>query len=37
MDGLVFFRLEKGRIVEEWASWDYLGLARQLGLDGQPG
>ena len=33
MDGLVFFRLEKGRIAEEWASWDYLGLARQLGLD----
>jgi ketosteroid isomerase-like protein len=34
MDGFVFFRVEKGRIAEEWASWDYLGLARQLGLDG---
>jgi ketosteroid isomerase-like protein len=34
MDGLVFFRLDNGRIAEEWASWDYLGLARQLGLDG---
>lgn len=34
MEGLVFFRLDNGRIAEEWASWDYLGLARQLGLDG---
>jgi ketosteroid isomerase-like protein len=33
MEGLVFFRLEKGRIIEEWASWDYLGLAQQLGLE----
>jgi steroid delta-isomerase-like uncharacterized protein len=37
MDGLVFFRLDNGRIAEEWASWDYLGLARQLGLDGADG
>ena len=34
MDGFVFFRVEKGRIAEEWSSWDYLGLARQLGVDG---
>ncbi|HEX6490567.1 MAG TPA: ester cyclase [Gaiellaceae bacterium] len=32
MDGLVLFKLAKGRIVEEWSSWDYLGLAQQLGL-----
>jgi ketosteroid isomerase-like protein len=36
MDGLVLFRLEKGRIAEEWASWDYFGLARQLGLNVSP-
>ena len=32
MDGLVILRVDKGRIAEEWASWDYLGLAAQLGL-----
>jgi ketosteroid isomerase-like protein len=32
MEGLVIFRLEDGKIAEEWASWDYLGLARTLGL-----
>jgi steroid delta-isomerase-like uncharacterized protein len=30
--GLVILRVEDGRIAEEWASWDYLGLAEQLGL-----
>jgi len=33
MDGLVFLRVEDGRIAEEWASWDYLGLAEQLGME----
>lgn len=32
MEGLAFFRLEDGRIAEEWSSWDYLGLAEQLGV-----
>ena len=30
--GLVILRVEDGRIAEEWSSWDYLGLAEQLGL-----
>src|SRR5581483_9921145 len=30
--GIVILRLEDGRIAEEWSSWDYLGLAEQLGL-----
>ena len=33
MCGLVLLRLEGGKIAEEWASWDYLGLARQLGVE----
>jgi len=33
MDGLVMVRIDGGRIVEEWASWDYLGLAEQLGVE----
>jgi steroid delta-isomerase-like uncharacterized protein len=32
--GLVILRVEDGRIAEEWSSWDYLGLAEQLGLAG---
>jgi len=32
MDGIVILRAKAGRIAEEWASWDYLGLATQLGL-----
>lgn len=32
MDGIAILRLEDGRIAEEWSSWDYLGLASQLGL-----
>lgn len=34
IEGLAIFRLENGRIAEEWSSWDYLGLADQLGLAG---
>lgn len=30
--GLVILRLDGAKIAEEWSSWDYLGLARQLGL-----
>ncbi len=30
--GLVILRVEDGRIAEEWSSWDYMGLAEQLGL-----
>ena len=32
IEGLVILRVEGGRIAEEWSSWDYLGLAEQLGL-----
>lgn len=33
MDGLVLLHVAGGRIAEEWASWDYAGLARQLGVE----
>jgi ketosteroid isomerase-like protein len=33
MEGLVFLRIAGGRIAEEWASWDYLDLAQQLGVE----
>ena len=32
IDGIAILRLEDGQIAEEWSSWDYLGLANQLGL-----
>jgi ketosteroid isomerase-like protein len=32
MEGLAIFRVRRRRIVEEWSSWDYLGLAEQVGL-----
>jgi ketosteroid isomerase-like protein len=32
MDGIAILRVDGGRIAEEWSSWDYLGLASQLGL-----
>jgi ketosteroid isomerase-like protein len=35
IDGLLILRTKGGRIAEEWASWDYLGLAEQLGLQGR--
>ena len=34
MDGIAILRLDGERIAEEWSSWDYLGLAGQLGLAG---
>jgi predicted ester cyclase len=33
MEGLVFLRVAGGRIAEEWANWDYLDLAQQLGVE----
>jgi ketosteroid isomerase-like protein len=33
MEGLVLLRVKDGKIAEEWASWDYLGLAQQLGVE----
>jgi len=32
IEGLAIFRVRRGRVAEEWSSWDYLGLAEQLGL-----
>ena len=32
IEGLAIFRIRDGRVSEEWSSWDYLGLAEQLGL-----
>jgi ketosteroid isomerase-like protein len=32
IDGIAILRFDHGRIAEEWSSWDYLGLANQLGL-----
>lgn len=29
--GMTFFRLEGGRIIEEWSAWDNQSLMRQLG------
>jgi ketosteroid isomerase-like protein len=36
MDGIAFLRLDGDRIAEEWSSWDYHGLAQQLGLSDGP-
>jgi ketosteroid isomerase-like protein len=33
LEGLVFLRVAGGRIAEEWANWDYLDLAQQLGVE----
>jgi ketosteroid isomerase-like protein len=32
IDGLAILRFDGDQIAEEWSSWDYLGLASQLGL-----
>ena len=32
MEGIAILRLDGDRIAEEWSSWDYRGLADQLGL-----
>jgi ketosteroid isomerase-like protein len=34
INGLVILKLDGERIAEEWSSWDYLGLAEQLGITG---
>jgi ketosteroid isomerase-like protein len=31
--GLAILRIEEGRVAEEWSSWDYHGLAAQLGFE----
>jgi hypothetical protein len=36
LDGMSFFRFSDGRIVEEWSTYDNLGLMQQLGLVGAP-
>lgn len=33
IDGIAILHFDGDRIAEEWSSWDYLGLANQLGLD----
>ena len=33
MTGITIARIEDGRIAEEWASWDYLGLATRIGAE----
>jgi len=32
IDGIAILRFDGDQIAEEWSSWDYLGLANQLGL-----
>ena len=32
MEGIAILRFDGDRIAEEWSSWDYHGLANQLGL-----
>jgi ketosteroid isomerase-like protein len=32
MEGIAILRLDGDRIAEEWSSWDYHGLANQLGV-----
>ena len=32
LTGMNIFRLEEGKIVEEWSNWDTLGLLQQLGV-----
>ena len=34
LDGMTFFRFKDGRIVEEWTTYDNLGVMQQLGLVG---
>jgi predicted ester cyclase len=31
MSGITIARMQRGRIVEEWSNWDYVGLAQQVG------
>jgi predicted ester cyclase len=35
--GISIDRIEGGKIVEGWVSWDQLGLLRQLGVIPKPG
>lgn len=36
IDGVIFYRLAAGQIVESWGLWDVLSLLRQLGTDRIP-
>ena len=33
LHGMVFGRVENGKIVESWDSWDMMGLTQQIGLE----
>ena len=32
IEGLIFDRVEAGRVVERWEQWDQMGMLQQLGL-----
>jgi len=36
ISGIVIVRIENGKIVEAWNSWDQLGLLQQVGAIGKP-
>ena len=37
VEGIEVARFQGGKLVEDWAQWDALGLMRQLGVSMQPG
>jgi predicted ester cyclase len=34
---IIIYRISKGKIAEEWESWDALGMMQQLGVSRLPG
>jgi steroid delta-isomerase-like uncharacterized protein len=36
IDGVIFYRLAAGRVIESWGLWDALSLLRQLGAPAAP-